>query len=143
MTLIYIAGPLFNTHERWYLARVAESLEAAGYQTFLPQRDAGLVQADSSPEERLRIFQKDLDALQSCDLCVALLTGADHDSGTSAELGYLYARDTPCIGLSDDKRAHVNTIVWGICGGGTRIVRTIEEVLELIKDLTAPQLGND
>ena len=43
MTKIYIAGPLFNTHERWYLEQIAAALEAAGYATFLPHRDAGLL----------------------------------------------------------------------------------------------------
>ncbi len=78
MKLIYVAGPLFNTHERWYLERIAEALEAAGYRTFLPQRDAGLVKPDSI-EMRNRIFHADIEALNACDLCVALLTGADHD----------------------------------------------------------------
>ena len=31
MTLIYIAGPLFNTHERWYLEHIADVLEKNGY----------------------------------------------------------------------------------------------------------------
>lgn len=132
MKLIYVAGPLFNTHERWYLERIAETLEAAGYRTFLPQRDAGLVKPDSL-EMRNRIFHKDVEALNACDLCVALLTGADHDSGTSAELGYLYALGKPCIGITDDKRANLNTIIWGICGQGKQIVRTIDEMVEMVK----------
>jgi len=130
--LIYVAGPLFSTHERWYLERVAEALEAAGYRTFLPHRDAGLVTL-SSDEERYRIFHADIEALKSCDLCVALLTGPDHDSGTSAELGYLYALGKPCIGITDDKRTFLNTIVWGICGSGKQIVRTVDELLEMVK----------
>ena len=133
MKLIYVAGPLFNTHERWYLERIAEALEANGYRTFLPQRDAGLVKPDSL-EMRERIFHKDIEALNACDLCVALLTGADHDSGTSAELGYLYALGKPCIRITDDKRANLNTIIWGICGEGKRIVRTIDEVLEMVRN---------
>ena len=134
MKLIYIAGPLFNTHERWYLERIAEMLEAAGYRTFLPQRDAGLVKPDSY-EMRYRIFNADIEALKSCDLCVALLTGADHDSGTSAELGFLYALGKPCIGITDDKRANLNTIVWGICGYGKHMVRTLDEMLEMVKSM--------
>ena len=47
MKLIYVAGPLFSTHERWYLERVAEALEAAGYRTFLPHRDADRVKLAS------------------------------------------------------------------------------------------------
>ena len=134
MKLIYVAGPLFNAHERWYLERVAEALEAAGYRTFLPHRDAGLVKS-SSYEERYRIFHADIEALNACDLCVALLTGPDHDSGTSAELGYLYALGKPCIGITDDKRAHLNNIVWGICGYGKQIVGTMDELVEMVRSM--------
>src|SRR5260370_28128928 len=109
MKLIYVAGGLVNTHERWYLERIAEALEAAGYRTFLPHRDAGLVKL-STYEERYRIFHADIEALKSCDLCVALLTGPEHDSGTRAELGYLYTHGKPCIELTDDNRAHFNHI---------------------------------
>lgn len=47
MPRVYVAGPLFNTHERWYLERIAEALESAGYETFLPHRDAGLIDLQS------------------------------------------------------------------------------------------------
>ena len=70
MKYIYVAGPLFNTHERWYLERIAERLESEGYRTFLPHRDAGLVTLRSN-EERLRIFQGDLNALNEADFIVA------------------------------------------------------------------------
>ena len=132
MKYIYVAGPLFNAHERWYLEQIAERLENAGYRTFLPHRDAGLVTLRSS-EERLRIFQGDLNALNEADLIVALLTGADHDSGTSAELGYMYALGKPCYGINDDKRGALNNIIWGICGKGQRIVSSIDELLTLIE----------
>jgi nucleoside 2-deoxyribosyltransferase len=105
--LVYVAGLLFSTHERWYLERVAQALEAAGYRTFLPHHDAGLVTRNSDGE-RTRIFHTDIEALKSCDLCVALLTGPDHDSGTSAEPGYLYALGKPCIGITDDKRGYLS-----------------------------------
>ena len=134
MKLIYVAGPLFNTHERWYLERIAKVLEAAGYRTFLPHRDAGLVKPGSY-EQRYRIFHADIEALKSCDLCVALLSGADHDSGTSAELGYLYALGKPCIGITDDKRANLNNIVWGICSYGKQIAGTLDEMLEMVRSV--------
>ncbi|MFP4435998.1 MAG: nucleoside 2-deoxyribosyltransferase [Chloroflexaceae bacterium] len=130
MTFIYIAGPLFNTHERWYLERIAAALEAAGYRTFLPQRDAGLLDS-RTPADQSRLFRADLAALDACDGCVALLTGADHDSGTSAELGYMYAQGKPCVGLTDDMRT-MNNMIWGICGEGQQLARTIEEMLGLV-----------
>ena len=36
---IYIAGPLFNIHEKKYLEEIAELLENNGYDCFLPHRD--------------------------------------------------------------------------------------------------------
>ena len=135
MKLIYVAGPLFNTHERWYLEHIAEALEAAGFRTFLPHRDAGLVKLGSY-EERYRVFHADIEALKSCDMCVALLSSQDHDSGTSAELGYLYALGKPCIGITDDKRGYLNTIIWGICGYGKQIVRTVDELLEMVRSMS-------
>ena len=134
MKLIYVAGPLFSTPERWYLERVAEALETGGYRTFLPHRDAGLVESGSY-EERYRIFHADIEALKLCDMCVALLSGSDHDSGTSAELGYLYGLGKPCIGITDDKRGYLNTMIWGICGNGKQIVRTIDELVGMVRGM--------
>ncbi|HKP52056.1 MAG TPA: nucleoside 2-deoxyribosyltransferase [Chloroflexia bacterium] len=130
MTNIYIAGPLFNTHERWYLERICASLEDSGFQTFLPHRDIGLLDPNS-PTERERIFQADVEALGRCDACVALLTGQDQDSGTSAELGYFFAQGKPCFGITDDFRG-VNNMIWGICDYGRTIVPSIEELLRLV-----------
>src|SRR5690349_1663613 len=110
MPHLYIAGPLFNTHERWFLEQIAGALEQAGYTTFVPHRDAGLVDKNQ-PFDRARIFRADMDALDIADGCVALLTGADHDSGTCGEIGYLYAKGKPCIGISDDLRS-LNNLIW-------------------------------
>ncbi len=130
MTLVYVAGPLFNAHERWYLEQIAAALEGAGYQTYLPHRDAGDLN-QVTLELRHRIFQADLDALDACDCCVALLTGADHDSGTSLELGYLFAKGKPCFGITDDVR-WLNNMIWGVCERGETIVAHIDELLPLM-----------
>ena len=131
MTLVYVAGPLFNTHERWYLERIAAVLEGAGCQTYLPHRDAGVLDK-SKPEERARVFHADLVALDACDFCVALLTGADHDSGTSLELGYLYAKGKPLFGITDDVRS-LNNMIWGVCAHGETVVSSIDDLLPLIQ----------
>jgi nucleoside 2-deoxyribosyltransferase len=131
MTLVYVAGPLFNTHERWYLEQIAAVLEGAGYQTYLPHRDAGVLD-ESKPDERERVFHADLDALNACDFCVALLTGADHDSGTSLELGYLFAKGKPLFGVTDDVRSF-NLMIEGVCAHGQTIVRRVEDLLPLIE----------
>lgn len=132
MTKVYVAGPLFNTHERAYLEQIAGALESAGYETFLPHRDAGLVGDLSDIQERQRLFRSDMQALETCDLVVALLTGADHDSGTCGELGYAYARGMPCYGLTDDRRS-MNNLIWGLCAEGKTIVRDIEGLMALLR----------
>ncbi len=133
MSYIYIAGPLFNTHERWYLERIAEALEAAGHTTFLPHREAGLLDGLRTPESQSRIFHDDINAINACEVCVALLTGADQDSGTSAELGYMYAQGKPCFGITDDFRT-LNNMIWGMCGEGQRIARDIPELVVLLME---------
>lgn len=130
MPRVYIAGPLFNTHERWYLERIAAALEWAGFATFLPHRDAGLIDLQS-PASQTKVFRDDIAALDGCDLCVALLTGPDQDSGTSSELGYMFARGKPCFGITDDFR-YLNNMLWGICGEGRRIARDIDGLMALL-----------
>ncbi len=132
MKRIYLAGPLFNSLERRYLELIAETLELAGFQTFLPHRDVGVLSFDDVIEERARIFQADRVGLDACDMCVALLIGPDHDSGTSAELGYMYAKDKPCFGVSDDTR-RVNNFIWGLCNFGRHIFPTVEDLLQHLR----------
>ncbi len=128
----YVAGPLFNTHERMYLEQIASALEHMGHETFLPHRDAGIIGDLTDIEERKRIFHGDMRALESCDIVVALLTGADHDSGTCGELGYAYAKGKPCIGISDDVR-RVNNLIWGLCDEGKAITHSIDELTEYLR----------
>ena len=127
MKSIYIAGPLFNTADRSYLEHIAEVLERAGFKTFLPHRDVGVIQ-QLTPEERARIFYGDLHALDQYDICVALLTGPDHNSGTCAELGYCYAKGKPCYEITDDIR-WLNNFIWGLCNDGKNIVKHPEDLL--------------
>ncbi|MGA7193355.1 MAG: nucleoside 2-deoxyribosyltransferase [Anaerolineales bacterium] len=128
MKSIYIAGPLFNKADRSYLEHIAEVFEKAGFKTFLPHRDVGVIQ-QLTPEERARIFYGDLRALDQYDICVALLTGPDHDSGTCAELGYCYAKGKLCFGITDDIR-WLNNFIWGLCNDGKNIVKYPEDLLE-------------
>lgn len=133
MPRLYIAGPLFNTHERWYLEQIASALETAGYTTYLPHRDAGIIDTNQ-PLDRVRLFRADLTGLNQCDACVALLTGADHDSGTCGELGYMFAKGKLCVGISDDFR-WMNNLIWGLCGEGEQLVKSIDELIPLVTQL--------
>ncbi len=53
MKKAYIAGPLFDDHERNYLESIAEIFETRGYKTFLPHRDAGVVSGEYTQKEKI------------------------------------------------------------------------------------------
>ena len=93
MKIVYIAGPLFDDHERSYLEEIAEILENYSYETFLPHRDAGLVTGEFTFEKKSKVFDVDMEYLAPADLVVALLTGRDVDSGTAAEIGYAIQKE--------------------------------------------------
>ena len=129
---IYIAGPLFNIHERKYLEEIASILEGAGYKCFLPHRDQTGIEEDAlkgtdmSQETKDRIFQNDLEALSNSDLTVALITGQDVDSGTCSEIGYTYSEGKPVIAIDAEERRYRNLFVEGM------IYKTVSNVNEIL-----------
>jgi len=135
---IYIAGPLFNTHERKYLEEVAEELESFGYQCFLPHRDlSGVEQSElettvMSQATKDKIFKVDLDALKKSDMTVALITGWDIDSGTAGEIGYTYACGKPVIAIDASERRFRNLFVEGMIN---KKVQNINEIIPEIEKI--------
>ena len=135
---IYIAGPLFNKHEQMFLEDIAKELEGNGYDCFLPHRDqtgideSELKGTDMSQETKDRIFKNDLDALDAADLTVALLTGQDIDSGTSAEIGHTYAKEKPVIAINANERRYRNLFVEGML---TVTVNNIDQIIPEIEKL--------
>ena len=135
---IYIAGPLFNTHEKGYLEKIALELESNEFECFLPHRDQKdvteeeLKQLNMSNATKEKIFNNDLNALKTSDLTVALLTGQDIDSGTAAEIGFSYANKKPIIAITASERRFRNLFVEGM------IDKTIDEIdilVDTIKSL--------
>jgi nucleoside 2-deoxyribosyltransferase len=133
---IYIAGPLFNKHERGYLETIAHNLEKEGFSCFLPHRDLTGVEESElktttmSQTTKTKIFVADLTALKESDLTVALLTGWDIDSGTSAEIGYTFANGKPIIGIDASERRFRNLFVEGMI---TEKVHDISAIIPTIK----------
>jgi len=134
---IYIAGPLFNAHERNYLELIASELEGSGYKCFLPHRDQSgiddteLEGTNMSQSTKDKIFNADLMALKEADLTVALITGYDIDSGTAAEIGFTYANDRPIIAITAYERRFRNLFVDGM------ISKTVNAVDELPAAISA------
>jgi nucleoside 2-deoxyribosyltransferase/predicted secreted protein len=100
---IYLAGPLFSDAEKAYNLRIASLLEEHRFAVYLPQ----LVGDDThcrDQEAHREIFGTHLRALEHSDLVVAVIDGADADSGTAWEMGYAYARGIPVIAIRTDFR---------------------------------------
>ena len=128
MNYVYIAGPLFDDHERNYLESIAEIFENRGYKTFLPHRDAGVVSDQYTEDEKKKIFTTDLNALKQADIIVALLTGRDVDSGTAAEIGYAFANNKRLIGIDANNVKFLNIFIWGLMDNGNKIVNNLSDL---------------
>jgi nucleoside 2-deoxyribosyltransferase len=97
---LYLAGPLFTQAERAWNLTLAAALKAAGHSVFLPQVEV----QNLSELEANAIFQVDVDGVRSADALVAVLDGADADSGTCFECGVAYALGIPIVAVRTDFR---------------------------------------
>ena len=100
---VYLAAPLFSEAERKYNLSIAELLRKNFFEVYLPQQ-GGNDSPVRNKEEQVRIFSKNLAALESADIIVANIDGADADSGTAWEMGYASARGKTIIALRTDFR---------------------------------------
>jgi nucleoside 2-deoxyribosyltransferase len=95
---IYLAGPLFTTAEREFNVQLATRLRSLGHEVFVPQEHP-----PSEPTGKA-ILLKNLRGLDWADGVVAIVDGADPDSGTSWECGYAYATRKPIVLFRSDFR---------------------------------------
>ncbi len=134
--LVYVAGPLFDEGERWFIERVDATVAAAGFDTFLPHRDN-----PPKDETNVReIFENDKGAIDRCDLVVANLNGITTDDGTAWELGYAFALGRPIIGLHTDWRLRFEHEVVNLmieCSL-TRLVRSLDDLTAALADFRQP-----
>ncbi len=126
---LYLAAPLFSAAERHYNCQLAELLRKHLYDVYLPQ-DTG---DDSHTRDRTAhqgIFEQNLAALAATDAVVAVIDGADADSGTAWEIGYAYAKGIPVVAIRTDFRMaghheHVNLMLEQ----SSAVVHSEEELL--------------
>ena len=98
---LYLAGPLFTQAERAWNRRLADLIAAGGHSVFLPQEE---VQAIATLDAAT-IFGVDVDGVRSADAVLAVVDGADPDSGTSFEVGLAFALGIPVVLVRTDFRA--------------------------------------
>ena len=100
---IYLAAPLFSEAERLYNISIAVALRERLFEVHLPQ-DIGDSSALRDKDGHQRIFEENLRALRAADIVVAIIDGADADSGTAWEMGYALALGKKVIALRTDFR---------------------------------------
>lgn len=98
---VYVAGPLFDEGERWFIEEVDRLIRAKGFDTFLPHRDNPPKTAENVHD----IFVNDKGGIDRCQVLVANLNGITTDDGTAWEMGYAFATGKYIIGLFTDWRA--------------------------------------
>ncbi len=121
---VYLAAPLFGQAERRWNGDLADALSREGLRVFLPQDDADARLPDGAPDFE-GIVAKCLAGVRACDVVVALLDGADADSGTCFECGFAHALGTPVVGVRTDLRAGedagVNAMLARTCAEMVRV----------------------
>ena len=131
----YVAGPLFDDGERWFIEKVETLVADAGFVTFLPHRD-------NPPKDDTNvrfIFENDQRGIDECDVVVANLNGITTDDGTAWELGYAYANGKYIIGLHTDWRmrfAHEVVNLMLECSLD-RLVRSLDELESALAEWNA------
>jgi nucleoside 2-deoxyribosyltransferase len=93
---VYFAAPLFNRAEQDWNASLAAELRRAGHEVFLPQEQ-------EPGRDAAGIFSGDVGGIDWADVLVAVVDGADPDSGTAWEIGYAYGQ-MPVVLVRTDMR---------------------------------------
>jgi len=119
MRKLYLASPLgFSPENSFYLNQIKEALASRGFDIFDPWEQKqfagsiGKAFRESDYDARLKAFREIAREIGSCneggirwaDYLLAVLDGAEVDSGTAAEVGFACALGKKCYGLRTDLR---------------------------------------
>lgn len=147
---IYLAGPLgFSEFGRLGLATLAGLVRECGHEPVDPfaltpqaeiDRIAGLASLEAQRDAwrilNAAIGKTNAEAIDVCDLVLAVLDGPDVDSGTAAEIGYAFARGRTVIGYRGDFRLSADNpgstvnlqVEYFIAASGGEIVASLDAV---------------
>jgi nucleoside 2-deoxyribosyltransferase len=102
MKTVYLAAPLFSEAECDFNRKLRDEIKSAGFNVFLPQEDSNNIK-DETNRQKI-IFNKNLKGIEKSDILVAVIDGADVDSGTAWEIGFASAKGKPVLALRTDFR---------------------------------------
>lgn len=128
---VYISGPIFSDQDRAFVLQVEEALKPLT--CFVPFRDAG----DWTEVGREHCFNHDISGIFNSVVMVAILEGADVDSGTAGEMGFAYGNLKPIFGISTDRlrrQKHINAFILGLLNNQHQVCKTIDELVDEVKN---------
>lgn len=138
MASLYYAAPLFTAAEReWNAAAAAEMRQRLdAHVVLMPQEFCAAADTAPGRPDFAGIYAACLRHLAAADAVLAVIDGADADSGTAWEAGYACARGIPVVAVRTDWRP-------GEDGGGncmlTRssvaVAPTIAEAIRIVLPL--------
>jgi nucleoside 2-deoxyribosyltransferase len=142
---IYFAGPLFTAAERDWNAMLAAALRRAGHEVFLPQeKEPG--------QDAPGIFATDVGGIDWAEAVVAIMDGADPDSGTSWEVGYAYQKKPIVLVRTDMRRDAVSAAGYNamltesatirVDAVAAPVERVAREVLDALSGVSKPPRGS-
>ncbi len=158
---VYCSGPLFNEKERQEMQEIADALEKAGFETFLPHRNGleftPLAQVlegmGVDHEDALRFWDHAIFALDvyqattGCDAVVVNLNGRVPDEGAVVEAALAWSAGRVVVGYKSDLRTlcfgNDNAMVTGLfdfqlCGGISPAAAAVKEALAESPPLAGP-----
>lgn len=98
MKKIYLASPFFNAEELNRMEIVKSILRKKELEVFAPFEHQNKHLEFGSMEWREATFKSDVDAIDACDIMVAInCQGNYDDAGTMWEIGYAFAKGIPVI----------------------------------------------
>lgn len=135
---VYVAGPLFTTAEQEFNRHLKGAMRNFGWTCVLPQQAcAKLIKQKDG--DRL-VYEECRRQIALCGAVIAILDGADPDSGTCIEVGMARAAGKIVIGLRTDIRPGegpgVNIMAHYACD----VVRYMPN--KTVREIAA-QLGSD
>lgn len=147
MTKIYLITEWFNPEQQERAEKAVKALEAnptvgVVHMPFdFQYKDASV---DNDPDGIFgstvwvqSTYENDIHAMSTADMCVALFDLDNPDSGSSFELGFMYAFHKPAFIVpitKDPENAEINLM---IAGGATNYVNSIEDLAHV--DFNHPQ----
>jgi nucleoside 2-deoxyribosyltransferase len=146
---VYFAGPLFTMAERRFNEELSAEMQrlCPALEIFFPQ--ACDKEFQGLPDFSQRIYEALMAALDRCDVVVAILDGADSDSGTCIEIAYARAKGKAVIGVRTDFRdgeVHgLNIMAAGTCTAIVKLPSTsssIGEVAEKVVSAIGSAIGS-